>query len=135
MLIAGSSLFERRDGEDLHNLLVQLSSNAKFINSKENWNGFNILHKEVGNIGALELGLKLSQANKNKNPKLVYLLECDDFDSNDIPSDAFVIYQGTHGDKGASRADIILPGATYLEKSGTYVSTEGRPNTTRLVNF
>jgi NADH dehydrogenase/NADH:ubiquinone oxidoreductase subunit G len=53
----------------------------------------------------------------------------------DIPDDAFVIFQGTHGDKGAARADIVLPGASFLEKSGTYVSTEGRVNVTRIVRI
>jgi NADH dehydrogenase (ubiquinone) Fe-S protein 1 len=78
--------------------------------------------------------MKLYDANRsNKKPKVVFLLGCDDFNENDIPSDAFVIYQGTHGDKGANRANIILPGATYLEKSATYVSTEGRVNNTRVV--
>ena len=47
-------------------------------------------------------------------------------DEIDIAPGAFVIYQGTHGDRGAHRADVILPGATYTEKSGTYVNTEGR---------
>jgi NADH dehydrogenase (ubiquinone) Fe-S protein 1 len=60
------------------------------------------------------------------------LLGCDDFSNDDIPEDSFVIYQGTHGDFGANRANLILPGATYLEKSATYVSTEGRVNTTRV---
>ena len=135
MIIIGSSVFERKDGSDLYSLLIQLSNNAKFINKKDNWNGFNILHREVGNIGALEIGINLRSPNRsNKSPKLVYLLGCDEFQPEDIPKDAFVIYQGTHGDKGASRADIVLPGATYLEKSGTYVSTEGRVNITRIVN-
>lgn len=136
MIIAGSSIFERKDGSDIYSLLVQLSNHAKFINIKEKWNGFNILHKEVGNIGALEVGVKLKNPNVGrKSPKLIYLLGCDDFQPEDIPDDAFVIYQGTHGDKGASRANIVLPGATYLEKSGTYVSTEGRVNTTRVVSY
>lgn len=89
--------------------------------------------KDVGNIGALEIGIPLHNKNGTKSPKVVYLLGCDDFDDSDIPSDAFVIYQGTHGDKGASRANIVLPGATSYEKSGTYISTEGRVNTTRTV--
>jgi NADH dehydrogenase (ubiquinone) Fe-S protein 1 len=84
----------------------------------------------------LEIGVNLYNANRgNTSPKVIYLLGCDDFDEADIPEDAFVIYQGTHGDKGATRADVVLPGATYLEKSGTYVSTEGRVNTTRVVRI
>ena len=132
MIIFGSSVFQRSDGLDLYKLATRLSE--QFINKDSKWNGFNILHKEVGNIGALELGIKLYNENRNSNsPKLVYLLNCDDFHTKDIPEDAFVIYQGTHGDKGAERANLILPGATYVEKSGTYVSTEGRVDITRQV--
>ncbi|MGI9387115.1 MAG: molybdopterin-dependent oxidoreductase, partial [Methyloligellaceae bacterium] len=54
-----------------------------------------------------------------------YLLGVDELDMDRL-GNAFVIYQGTHGDRGAHRADIILPGAAYTEKNGTYVNTEGR---------
>lgn len=131
MVIFGSSMFERSDGEDLYKLALRFGNH--FIFPEKNWNGYNILHQEVGNIGALELGIKLyDKDRKNKSPKVVYLLNCDDFSSSDIPKDAYVIYQGTHGDKGAERANLILPGATHLEKSGTYVSTAGRVDTTRV---
>jgi NADH dehydrogenase (ubiquinone) Fe-S protein 1 len=132
MVIFGSTVFQRTDGLDLYKLALRLSE--QFINFEKKWNGFNILHKEIGNIGALELGIKLYNENRNpKNAKIVYLLNCDDFNDKDIPEDAFVIYQGTHGDKGAERADLILPGATYVEKSGTYISTEGRVDISRQV--
>lgn len=131
MIIFGSSVFERTDGEDFYKLSLKLAN--RFINKSKFWNGFNILHRDVGNIGALELGVKLyDKKRNNKNPKLVYLLQCDNYIPEDIPEDAYVIYQGTHGDKGAERADLILPGATYLEKSATYVSTVGRVDTTRI---
>jgi NADH dehydrogenase (ubiquinone) Fe-S protein 1 len=130
MMIVGSSVFERNDGEDLYKLCLRLSS--RFINKEKKWNGFNILHKDVANIGALDIGVKLYNKNRtNKSPKLVYLLNCDDYNPADIPEDAFVIYQGTHGDRGAERANIILPGSTYVEKQGTYVSTDGRVDCVR----
>lgn len=133
MLIVGSDVFERNDGEDLYKLLVKFGSDH-FTKPSVYWNGFNILHKNVGNIGALELGIKLFDKERNqKSPKVLYLLNCDNFRDEDIPKDAFVIYQGSHGDKGAERADIILPGATYLEKNGTYVSTDGRVDRTLVV--
>ena len=131
MIIFGSNVFQRTDGLDLYKLALRMSE--QFINKEQKWNGFNILHKDIGNIGALELGVKLYNENRNSNAKLVHLLNCDDFNTKDIPSDAFVIYQGTHGDKGAERANLILPGATYVEKSGTYVSTEGRVDISRQV--
>ena len=130
MMIVGSSVFERSDGEDLYKLCLRLSS--RFINKEKKWNGFNILHRDVANIGALDIGVKLYDKNRTKkSPKLVYLLNCDDYNPADIPEDAFVIYQGTHGDRGAERANIILPGSTYVEKQGTYVSTDGRVDCVR----
>ena len=50
----------------------------------------------------------------------------DEFDTAAIGANTFVVYQGHHGDRGAARADVILPGAAYTEKGGTYVNTEGR---------
>ena len=133
MIIFGSSVFQRTDGLDFYKLATKLSK--IFINKEKKWNGFNILHKEIGNIGALELGIKLYNENRsNKSPKLIYLLNCDDYNPADIPSDAYVIYQGTHGDRSAERANLVLPGATYVEKSGTYVSTDGRVDISRQVN-
>ncbi|KAG7136887.1 NADH-ubiquinone oxidoreductase 78 kDa subunit like protein [Verticillium longisporum] len=64
-------------------------------------------------------------------PKFVWLLGADEFDAADIPKDAFVVYQGHHGDRGAEIADIVLPGAAYTEKAGTYINTEGRVQMTR----
>ena len=70
--------------------------------------------------------------NAKSKPKLVYLLGADNFRPDDIPEDAYVVYQGTHGDAGAHRANLILPGAAYTEKSGTYVNIDGRVLITRL---
>lgn len=63
--------------------------------------------------------------------KVVFLLGADDFDHQEIPEDAFVIYQGHTGDEGALYADLILPTSSYLEKQGTYVNLDGRPQQTR----
>jgi NADH-quinone oxidoreductase subunit G len=57
---------------------------------------------------------------------LLWLLGADEIDAAEIPRSTFVVYQGHHGDRGAARADVILPGAAYTEKDGTYVNTEGR---------
>lgn len=62
--------------------------------------------------------------------KLVYMLGADEFDSSTLPQDAFIVYQGHHGDKGAQYADVILPGCAYTEKSATYANTEGRAQLT-----
>lgn len=62
---------------------------------------------------------------------MVWLLGADEVSQSDVPSDAFVVYQGHHGDRGAQLADVVLPGAAYTEKSGTYINTEGRVQMTR----
>jgi NADH dehydrogenase (ubiquinone) Fe-S protein 1 len=62
---------------------------------------------------------------------MVWLLGADEIAASEIPKDAFVVYQGHHGDKGAQLADVVLPGAAYTEKAGTYINTEGRVQVTR----
>lgn len=125
MVILDSSLLKREDGEAVMALIQELGSKYKIVNTEANWNGINILNSSVGNIGALELGINSKYVPGSK-PKIVYLLGADNFRPEEIPDDAFVIYQGTHGDEGAYRANLILPGAAYTEKSGTYVNVDGR---------
>ncbi|KAB8303937.1 hypothetical protein EYC80_005299 [Monilinia laxa] len=72
-----------------------------------------------------------SQEVAETKPKFVWLLGADEFNAADIPKDAFVVYQGHHGDRGAQIADVVLPGAAYTEKAGTYINTEGRVQMTR----
>ncbi len=98
---------------------------------KDGWNGFNVLHSAASRVGGLDLGLvpgeggldALAMAKANAVDVLVNL----GADEIDIEPGAFVVYIGTHGDRGAHRADVILPGAAYTEKTGIYVNTEGRP--------
>src|SRR6202008_2982 len=97
---------------------------------KEGWNGFCVLHTAASRVGALDIGFVPGQGGKaaTEMAKAVALdvlfnLGTDEID---IADGAFVVYIGTHGDKGAHRADVILPGAAYTEKSGIYVNTEGR---------
>jgi len=85
-------------------------------------------------VAALDLGYKAGvQAIRDSPPKLLYLLGADEqtVTRQQLPKDCFVIYQGSHGDFGASIADVILPGAAYTEKTATYVNTEGRAQQTR----
>lgn len=133
MLILDSSVLKREDGEAIMALVQELGLKYKFINKEVNWNGINVFHSNVGNIGALELGIT-SSFNEKVKPKIVYLLGADNYRPEEIPDDAFVIYQGTHGDEGASRANIVLPGAAYTEKSATYVNVDGRVVLGRLAN-
>ncbi len=94
------------------------------------WNGFAVLHTAASRVGGLDLGfvpgeggLDVAGMVKARALDVLFLLGADEVD---VPDGPFVIYQGTHGDKGAHRADVILPGAAYTEKSGTFVNTEGR---------
>jgi len=95
----------------------------------EDWNGVNYLHTASGRVAAHELGFVPGVA-EPVAPKFVYLLQADS-PHIAIPDDAFVVYQGSHGDFGATCADVILPGAAYTEKVGTYVNMEGRAQRTQ----
>jgi NADH dehydrogenase (ubiquinone) Fe-S protein 1 len=95
------------------------------------WNGFCVLHDAAGAPAALDLGFVPGAAARARDaagarPSVVYLLGADDVDPALVPDDAFVVYQGHHGDAGAARADVVLPGAAWAEKDATYVNTEGR---------
>jgi NADH-quinone oxidoreductase subunit G len=99
------------------------------------WAPLNVLHTAAARVGGLDVGFvpgqgglsaqAMIEAASKKAFDLVYLLGADEIDFGSL-GDAFVVYQGSHGDKGAHRADVVLPGAAYTEKSATYVNTEGR---------
>ena len=101
----------------------------------DKWNGLAILHYAASRVGALEVGFVPSKKGLNTKGiidsvasnriKLLWLLGEDEVVLSD-KHDAFIVYQGHHGDKGAESADLILPGSAYTEKDGTYVNTEGR---------
>ena len=95
---------------------------------REGWNGFNVLHFSAARMGALMLGFAQKGGIADladAKPKVLLALGADEVDFTRFP-DALKVYIGHHGDKGAHAADIILPAATYTEKAGTYVNTEGR---------
>ena len=75
---------------------------------------------------AYDIGFTPTASSSKVTPKFVYLLNADEFDPKSIPENAFVVYQGHHGDVGAQYADVCLPGCAYTEKSVTWVNTEGR---------
>jgi len=98
---------------------------------RDGWNGWNVLHTAAARVGGLDLGFVPGEGGKRAaelvqpgGADVLFLLGADEIDLS--KTDAFVIYQGTHGDAGAHRADVILPGAAYTEKAGLYVNTEGR---------
>jgi len=124
MIIVGSGVLQRADANAVLAKIHAIALKAGVV--KEGWNGFNVLHSSASRVGALDLGFVPAAGADKYSPKFVYLLGADD-SVGDIPDDAFVVYQGHHGDAGASRANVVLPGAAYTEKNATYVNTEGRP--------
>jgi NADH-quinone oxidoreductase subunit G len=95
---------------------------------KEDWNGFNVLHISASRMASLMLGY--AQAGgladiEAADPHVVLLLGADEVAADKFKR-AYKVYIGHHGDKGARMADLVLPGAAYAEKHGTYVNTEGR---------
>ncbi len=101
---------------------------AKFGLVKDGWNGFNVLHMSAARMGSLMLGFTVPDGMADiaaAKPKVVLSLGADEMDFEPF-ADSLKVYIGHHGDKGAHAADIILPAASYAEKDGTYVNTEGR---------
>ncbi|KAI1084079.1 hypothetical protein F5B20DRAFT_526647 [Whalleya microplaca] len=132
MIIVGSGVTEHPDAKAYYELIGSfVEKNAANFLTEEH-NGFNILQRAASRAGAFEVGFTTpSPAVAETKPKFIWLLGADEIDDADIPKDAFVVYQGHHGDRGAQIADVILPGAAYTEKAGTYVNTEGRVQMTR----
>ncbi|OOF94445.1 hypothetical protein ASPCADRAFT_208949 [Aspergillus carbonarius ITEM 5010] len=132
MIIVGSAAAEHQDAkaifETVGNFVEKHGSN---FNTPE-WQGYNVLQRAASRAAAYEVGFTTPSPEVSQTtPKMVWLLGADEIASSDVPHDAFVIYQGHHGDRGAQLADIVLPGAAYTEKSGTYINTEGRVQVTR----
>lgn len=132
MIIVGSATVEHPDANAVFEIVGTFvnRNHTKFLTPK--WQGYNVLQRAASRAGAYEVGFTTSSpAVAQTVPKIVWLLGADEIHSGDIPTGAFVIYQGHHGDRGAKFADIILPSAAYTEKNGTYVNTEGRVQMTR----
>ncbi len=142
MLILGEGALRRGEGAAILAAARELAESFGLV--KEGWNGFNVLHTAAARVGGLDLGLVpgkggldvagMLQAAGKGALEALFLLGADELDLEGI-GDAFVVYQGHHGDRSARRADVILPGAAYTEKNATYVNTEGRPQRARLAVF
>jgi NADH-quinone oxidoreductase subunit G len=126
IVLVGAGAFARHDGAAVLALAAKLAGNVGAI--KDGWNGFAVLHETASRVGALDIGfagtgLTAAQMTTFGTLDVLFLLGADEIK---VPDGTFVVYIGTHGDAGAHRADVILPGAAYTEKSGIYVNTEGR---------
>ena len=139
LIILGQGAIARADGVAVLSLAAKTAQDLGVV--KDGWNGFCVLHTAAARAGALEVcalptvpGGKSTAEILDGSMEAIWLLGADEHDLSKI-GNAFVIYQGTHGDAGAHRADVILPGAAYSEKSGTYVNTEGRVQIARRASF
>ncbi|MGJ0535740.1 NADH-quinone oxidoreductase subunit NuoG [Methylocystis sp.] len=128
LVIVGQGALARDDGEAALTLAAQAAQRLGGLS--DGWNGFSVLHTAAARVGALDLGFTPSAGGLDARAmakagalNLIFNLGADEIA---IEPGAFVVYIGTHGDRGAHRADVILPGAAYTEKSGLYVNTEGR---------
>ena len=132
MIIVGSGVTEHADAKSIYEQVGAFVEKNKANFQTEEWNGYNILQRTASRTGAYEVGFTVPSAEvAQTKPKFVWLLAADEINEAELPKDAFVIYQGHHGDRGAQFADVVLPGAAYTEKSVTYVNTEGRVQMTR----
>ncbi len=131
LVVVGQGALARPDGP-----AILAAARALAENRAGGRDGFAMLHTAAGRVGALDLGFVPGEGGRDTNTilnaassgevEVVYLLGADEVDTDKL-ADAFVVYQGHHGDRGAHAADVILPGAAYTEKDATYVNTEGRP--------
>jgi NADH-quinone oxidoreductase subunit G len=137
LIVVGAEVFARPDGGAVASLAAKAAIDLGAI--KDGWNGFSVLHTAASRVGALDLGFVPADGGLNAlqmaaagTLDLGFLLGADEID---IAPGAFVVYIGTHGDRGAARADVVLPGAAYPEKSAAYVNTEGRVQMATRASF
>jgi NADH-quinone oxidoreductase subunit G len=101
----------------------------RFALVRDGWNGWNILHDAAARVGGLDLGLVaaggVAGIMGDSGLRAVFLLGADEIDTAAFKG-VFTVYIGSHGDRGVAHADVILPGAAYTEKAGTWVNMEGR---------
>jgi len=137
IVLVGAGAAGRHEGAAVIALAAKLAIDFGAI--KDGWNGFGVLHNAASIVGALDIGfapgaggLNVAEMTTVGTLDVLFSLGADEIK---VPDGTFVVYVGTHGDRGAHRADVILPGAAYTEKSGIYVNTEGRVQITNRAAF
>jgi NADH-quinone oxidoreductase subunit G len=137
LVLVGSAAFARADGAAVASLAAKAAVDLGAV--KEGWNGYCALHSAASRVGALDLGfvpgegaLSARQMAAFGTLDVIFMLGVDELD---IAPGAFAIYIGSNGDRGATRADVILPGAAYPEKAAIYVNTEGRAQMATRASF
>jgi NADH-quinone oxidoreductase subunit G len=137
-IIVGSGALTGETGPAVLNALGALAKKVGVV--AEGWNGFNVLHTAAARVAGLDMGFVPGEGGKTVFDMIkpgaldvLFLLGADEIELGG--SDAFRVYLGSHGDRGAHGADVILPGSAYTEKSGLYVNTEGRVQMAERVVF
>ncbi|KAG8932634.1 NADH dehydrogenase (ubiquinone) 78K chain precursor, 5-prime end, partial [Tulasnella sp. 418] len=120
LIIVGSGLNEHADGGAVYKSLSKYVQGNKANFLTPEWNGLSVLQRHASRAAAYDIGFAATSKASSTTPKFIYLLNADEVDPKSIPQNAFVVYQGHHGDLGASLADVCLPGAAYTEKSTTW---------------
>jgi NADH-quinone oxidoreductase subunit G len=137
LVLVGADALARSDGAAVAALAAKAAIDLGAIT--DGWNGYSVLHQAASRVGALDLGFVPGEgglaAQQMAAPGALDVLFLLGVDEIDIAAGAFVVYIGTHGDRGAARADVVLPGAAYPEKSATYVNTEGRVQMATRASF
>ncbi|HEX8829397.1 MAG TPA: NADH-quinone oxidoreductase subunit NuoG, partial [Xanthobacteraceae bacterium] len=137
MVLIGAGAFARGDGAAVASLAARAAIDVGAV--KDGWNGYCVLHSAASRVGAIDLGFVPGQGGLNARQMATYgtldVLFRLGVDEIDIAPGAFVVYIGTHGDRGAMRADVVLPGAAYSEKSAIFVNTEGRAQMATRASF
>jgi len=135
--LIGQGALARPDGAAVLSMFAKAALSVGGL--AEGWNGFSVLHTAASRVGALDLGavpgkggVVAAEMAKKDALEVLFLLGADEIE---VETGAFVVYVGTHGDRGAHRAEVILPGAAYTEKSAIYVNTEGRPQLANRGSF
>ncbi len=137
IVLVGAGAAARHDGPAVLALAAKVALDVGAV--KDGWNGFAVLQDTASRVGALDIGFATAAGGLNSGEMttfgtldVLFLLGADEIKA---PDGTFVVYIGTHGDRGAHRADVILPGAAFTEKSGIFVNTEGRVQMANRAGF
>jgi NADH-quinone oxidoreductase subunit G len=140
IVMVGQGALTRPDGMAVLSLAAKFAVQIGAV--REGWNGFGVLHTAAARVGGLDIGFVPGAGGRTAaemavgGVDLLFNLGADEIEIVRGPSGApFTVYIGSHGDRGASRADVVLPGAAYTEKSATFVNTEGRVQMTNRAAF
>ena len=140
MIIIGDEALKDSQSRNIQSICIEILTKANAF--RKDWNGFNIMHNSSSIVGSYDLlnnyssisHFEINNQCKTGEIKFLFLLGVDENLYQDY-KDTFIVYQGHHGDAGAQRANVILPGSAYTEKSASFINLEGRLQTTERAVF